>query len=867
MDRPDQKVILTPDQRLRVFVSSTLQELAPERKSARQAVERLHMAPVMFELGARPHPPRSLYRAYLEQSHIFVGIYWQSYGWVAPGEDVSGLEDEYNLSGDRPKLIYVKSPAGERQSRLKELLDRIKADDRVSYKTFSTAAELRRLIEHDLALLLTERFESTQAATAHESLRDEDSREANQEHRFDLPVPPNPLVGRETEVATIRKLLMQSDARLVTLAGAGGIGKTRLSIEVAQQVHNEFADGACFVSLAAVSDPSLVIPTIARSLGITEGDGDVLLSNLHNYLQTRHILLVLDNFEQVTEAAASIRTLLDTAPKLKILITSREILRLYDEHVFVVPPLSLPDIRYVYSVTQLSQYNAIRLFIERAKAIKPEFTLTDQNSQAVAEVCSKLDGLPLAIELAAARIRLLPPQAMLSRLQSRLGLLTSGARDLPARQRTLRNTIDWSYDLLNADEQRLLARLGVFVGGCTLEAAESVCDPNSSLDVLEGMMSLSDKSLVGHEEGHSGEPRFVLLGAIREYALERLEADGEARELQCRHAEYYVSLAEQSGPHLIGAKQAEWLERLEIEHGNLRAALAWLHQSCEAELMLRLSASLSWFWGSYGHPSEGARWLEQALTIGTNAPSEVRGRAVASAALMASIHGESAQVSELTDKALALFEESGNDLVRAYALIDLGWALYRTDWTRSGRLFEESLKLFDKLQDQGGIGRSLIGLGCVALMNGDTAKGTALFEQSLEVFQQFSNDQGIAHAVYNLGWASLVRGDLDVALARFKDSLARFTKLGENPGVPMGFEGLAAVAAASHDAGRAACLLGAAWAMRDSMGIPLSRSDRVRYERYLVAARDEVEPTVWDTAWMKGETLTPEQAVHYAMEI
>ena len=415
MAEPD--VIRTPDQRVRVFVSSTLGELAAERRAVRDAVTRLRLVPVMFELGARPHPPRSVYRAYLEQSQVFVGIYWQSYGWVAPGEQISGLEDEYRLSAGLPRLIYVKWPAPDREPRLTELLDRIRDEGGVSYQHFSDPAGLQRLVENDLAVLLSERFEMTrrgQAAAGGAPLAGA------------LPVPATPLLGRDREAAAIEDLVAREGVRLVTLTGPGGVGKTRLMVEAARRLGPGFAGGVRFVELAAVSAADLVAAAIAAGLGLSTSAGQ-LSTDLESYLRPRRLLLALDNFEQVIGAAPLLAGLLAAAPGLVVLVTSRAVLRLSGEHEFPVPPLPVPPADAAPDPGQLCRYASVDLFTERAHAADPGFELTGGNAGAVAEICRRLDGLPLAIELAAARVRLLPPQALASRLNQRFSLLTGGA--------------------------------------------------------------------------------------------------------------------------------------------------------------------------------------------------------------------------------------------------------------------------------------------------------------------------------------------------------------------------------------------------------------------------------------------------------
>ena len=613
------RVILTPDQRLRVFVSSTLQELAEERAAARDTIARLRLSPVMFELGARPHPPRDLYRSYLEQSHIFVGIYWQSYGWVAPDMAISGLEDEYRLSGNRPKLMYVKSPAPDREPRLKEMLGRIKADDTVSYKPFSTAAELGQLIADDLALLLTERFQ----ASASEQAGEPNTRAPGVAVRpklNNLPAQATPLIGRERDVQLVCDLVRRRDVRLVRCLGRAASAKHGWRW---LRPSSSWSTSPMARALWRSNRPAIrnCASAIAHALGVRETDASSLRNNLMQFVADRHVLLVLDNFEQVIDAAPIMAELLSAAPQLEMLVTSRVVLRLSGEHEFPVPALELPDLGQLPAVDRVAECTAVRLFVERAQAAKSEFAVTPQNAYAVAEICHRLDGLPLAIELAAARIRLLTPEAMLTRLagtssHSSLKLLTGGARDHPSRQQTLRNTIEWSHSLLDAAEQRLFAALSVFVGGCTLDAVSAVYgDESEEADLLDLMSSLVDKSLVvrGLPSPIDGEPRFNMLQVIREYALERLEASGQADAARQRHAAHYTGFARRADPEIRGAHQMIWLARLTSEHDNLRAVLRWSLDSGDGAGATELIWLLWLFWLINAHLQEAQQWAEEAL--------------------------------------------------------------------------------------------------------------------------------------------------------------------------------------------------------------------------------------------------------------
>ena len=619
-------VIRTPDQRLRVFVSSTMQELAAERQAVQEAVNRLRLVPVMFELGARPHPPRQLYRAYLAQSQVFVGVYWQSYGWVAPGEELSGLEDEYRLSAGMPRLIYVKSPAPDRDQRLTELLARIKSDDSVSYQRFSDPAELQRLVEDDLALLLSERFEMTLPHTA-------DPAPAGI-----LPLPATPLVDREEEAAEAVDLIVHQGVRLITLTGPGGVGKSRLAVEAAGRLASKFPDGIRFVDLTSVRAADLVPAAIAAGLGLNTS-GDRLVSDLVSYLRSKQLLLILDNFEQVTAGATVVADLLAACPGLMVLVTSRTVLRLSGEYELAVPPLPVPPPGAARDPAALQNYASVRLFAARARAEAPGFELTRRNIQAVAEICRRLDGLPLAIELAAARIRLLTPQALLARLDDRMGVLTTGPRDLPERQRTLRNTLDWSFGLLTADEQALFSRLGVFVGSFGLPAVTAVCGDAAAADqadqpgrVVETLSSLVDSSLVKVEPSED-EPRFSLLDTIREYALERLRESGDWQDAHHRHAAYFAALAKPADTELHGAGQLAWLNRLEIRRDNVSAALSWLIEHDQPETALDLVWATWRFWWLHGHAEELARHVDQILAHSDGLPPQQRALALSGARL------------------------------------------------------------------------------------------------------------------------------------------------------------------------------------------------------------------------------------------
>jgi predicted ATPase/DNA-binding CsgD family transcriptional regulator len=638
-----------------------------------------------------------------------------------------------------------------------------------------------------------------------------------------VPSPFTPLIGREQDVTSVCVLLSRPEVRLLTLLGVGGIGKTRLSIQVANHMRDRFADGVCFVGLAPISDPSLVISTIAHEVGLQEGGEQPLVEIVKTWLRDKHFLLVLDNFEQIVSAAPVLEDLLTACPRLVILVTSREVLHLSAEHLFPVPSLTFPDLARLPNQEDLRQYAAVTLFLQRAQALKPDFMLTPTNAQAIAEICVRLDGLPLAIELAAARIRLFPPHALLTRLSQRLQVLTGGARTLPERQQTLRNTIKWSYDLLNAEEQRLFRRLSVFVGGCTLEAAEAVCGTSSEKSfVLDGVASLIDKSLLHQVEQEGEEPRLAMLETIREFGLACLEQQEELQAARQAHARYFLALAEQAEPHLFGPEQLRWLDCLEQELDNLRAILqAGIADGAEErEVALRLGAAVRIFWAGRWHLREGRTALERLLADARMIPDLVRLKALNTLGILLWMQNDTRGLGPVADEALALARTLGNQELMTTALFLRGIAMmFAGHYAQAQAYLEESLASARALGDRLGLYNTLGCLGMLALLQhdapqasawieevlilcravgeqllmslalgvlarvelsqGHAARACSLMEESLSISRAFGNPWGIAHALNLLGVLALQQGELSKAEVFLADSGRLASEVGD----------------------------------------------------------------------------------------
>jgi predicted ATPase len=724
-----------------------------------------------------------------------------------------------------------------------------------------------------------------------------------------MPVQRTPFIGREREVANLRQLLNRADVRLVTLTGPGGIGKTRLAVQVVTDLSAGFTGGVCFVSLSAVSSRESAIRAIAQAIGLREMPGQSSQESLKEYVSglTQPLLLLLDNFEHLLSAASELAELLTLNPNVKVMVTSQALLHIYGEHELPVPALAVPDLRSVPQAPEaLSRFAAIALFLERAKAVKHDFTLSKENATAVATICSRLDGLPLAIELAASRVKVLSPTAMLTRLESSLNLLTGGARDLPVRQQTLRGTVNWSYSLLNAAEQSLVRRLSVFTGGCTLEAVEAVCDTKGDLgvDVLDGMSSMVDKSLIQQIEQPGVEPRFLMLSAIREYALERLVEGGEEFATRRAHSAYYIVLAEECGEDL--STHPEWLERFDLEHHNFRDALEFLIRTSDADWGMRLGAALFHFWERREHFAEGRAFLDRLLHLPAAVQPKLRARLLFCTGVLSGSQGDFDSAQKLQkeslkacrdmhdhrgvavalnalgvttrdrgdlDTACSLFEqcvstwrELGSAIDTARALSNLANVVrLQGDYARAHALYDECLAVFHEVGDSTGIAWTLNYLGDLVQESVDFIAARSYYEQSLSAFRKLRDDWGIASALCDLARLSAAQSKHQDAERLYCESIRMFQDLGHKRGIARVLECFSITAAAQSRPEQSLRLAGAAAALRMHIGSPLIPAEQSRLDKQLESARNMLTNAAGLEAWSSGWEMSLEEAVDEAL--
>ncbi|HEV3513019.1 MAG TPA: protein kinase [Candidatus Sulfotelmatobacter sp.] len=838
-------------------------------------------------------------------------------GYMSPeqatGEEVDFRSDQFSF-GSVLYEMATGSPAFKKKTHAETTAAILRDEpERLAAKTLAAPAPFVWIVERCLAKDPKQRYASTRdlardLAAVRDRVADTPAREPEPRPN-NLPAQRTAFIGREREADDLRQLLCRADVHLLTLTGPGGIGKTRLALQVAGEIASQFPGGVCFVGLSAIGERGLIASAIAQAMGVRETGNSSPQENLMEYLGglSQPMLLVLDNFEHLIAAAPVVAQMLTASPRLKVVVTSQAPLHIYGEHEFPVPPLALPDLKAIPRLEALSRLPAIALFVERAQAVKHQFALTNENAPAVAAICSRLDGLPLALELAAARIKLLSPSAMLARLESRLNLLTGGARDLPTRQQTLRNTVDWSYGLLNAAEQTLFRRLSVFSGGCTLEAIEAVCDTKTDLglDVLDGMASLVDKSLAQQVEQADKETRFVILSTIREYALERLAEGNDESLVRRAHAAYYLVLAEEGAEDI--AAQPEWLDRFEVEHDNFRMAIDYLIKTGDAEWGMRLGTALFRFWETREHLTQGRDAIGRLLALeGSAARPKLRARLLFAGAVLAAAQtdfgyaeplfeesletcarlnnkagvavalnalavnardrAELASASSLFEQCVAIWKELGDPTNIARALSNLASVRkLQGDYEHASSLYDECLTRFRQIGDGAGVAWTFNYLGDVARQKADLVAARSYCEQSLAEFRRLRDNWGIASVLSDLASLSCDQGNTVEARRLYGESINMFQELGHKRGIARALECLAVSAVAQSNPEQSLHLAGAAAALRQRLGVPLISAEQRRLEKALEFARRTLGNAAGLTAWMEGWAMPVEQAVHEAL--
>jgi predicted ATPase len=850
----DQAIIRTPDRRLRVFVSSTMVELAEERRAVSRAVSALRLTPVMFEAGARPYPPAEVYRAYLEQADVFIGVYWQQYGQPVPGAQVSGLEEEFELSGSLPRLLYVKGPAPDRDPRLADLVARIREESSASYRHFRTPAELGRLVRDDLAMLLSERFAAAAGPAAAVSPSPAGGRGPRP-----LPASATPLLGREHALDDVAGLVERSGIRLVTLTGPGGVGKTRLAVAVGERLRDRFDANTVFVPLQAVSDPGQVPAAIGRAADIHLAGTGPPVEALAETFGDGAWLLILDNLEQVVEVGRDLGELLARCPGMTMLATSRTALGLAAEREYPVPPLPLPADPGSASVAEVAAWPAVALFVDRARAVRSGFALTEENAAAVAEICRRLEGLPLAIELAAARTRLLDPAELLDRLATSLDALGTGAVDLPERQRTLRATVEWSVGLLTDDERSLLEAAAVFVDGWTVPAAAQVAglEEDRALELSE---ALARHSLI-YLDSSRREPRTRMLETVREFVAERLTARPDADQIRRRHADYYRTLAEQADRPLRGIGQGDWLEQLDAETGNLATAVRW-YLAHDRGPLPHLFRVLCLFWTQRDLEREAWSWVEQLLPGADTLDPQPRAELAWVASVTAVNAGDDAAALAARERLAPLLDGIQDPFLHAASQLALAWTLtVEGDFDGARQGVTVALQELRRLDEPVYTAIAAFVAGSLDTALGRYDDALRRLREARDLAERSGGRWLTASPRVQLGILYVLRGRPDDARTLLDEALDRSLADLNTPFVTLCLVAYAWLAFADGDPERAARLEGAAEGLRQRVGLSAWPHIR-RLEADLVAqVRQRLGDSQFDQAFAAGSRLTQRQAV------
>ncbi|HWS44337.1 MAG TPA: DUF4062 domain-containing protein [Acidimicrobiia bacterium] len=836
--------ILTPDQRLRVFVSSTLNELAEERAAARGAIERLRLTPVMFELGARPYPPRALYLAYLRQSHVFVGIYGEQYGWVAPDMEISGLEDELIHANELPRLLYIKRPAPERDPRLKELIAR--EAGAASYKPFSSAAELETQLVDDLAVLMTERFRAGTVPQA----------------AFHVPRPASEFVGREHEIVELVALITSDGKRLATLTGPGGIGKTRLAIEVARAAADRFPDGAAFVSLAA-RRPDDFLEAIGTAIGLNDLGQEPLSELLSDSLRDRRQLLVLDNFEHLLPAAGEVARLIEQTDELRVLVTSRTALRLSGEEEFLVRPLGVP--RISDRAEEVARSESAQLFARRVAAVRHGYRITAHDATTVARICSRLDGLPLAVELVAARANVMSIDELANRLDEVLDL-TARSPDIPERQRTLRQTMDWSYSQLPRAAAAAFTQLGVFAGPFPLQAAEAVVEFDEHVDVLDLLAVLVDHSLL-RPDVDAGGARFSMLAIVREYALAKLDS-ATYDTVAARHAKYYRDIVQTAFAGLRGVGQRAVIAQLDADADDIDATLDWLLAHGHRVDVANMCWSLWLYYWLRSSVTEGRRWTRGALDAEGPLPTLQRGRLLAADAFLATWRHDYTVADQELSEARAISEHEGDADLRILTSFMSTMVFGALGNENSARLTAaDAIRLARDHADRWSEAVSLSALCRLNAAVGRFAGEETLFAEMLAAANDTGDALWVALARDNMAELLIWQGRLTEAASQIIQSLATLADL------RMAYAGVGTLNSAAFlltladDWPDAARVQAAADAIIENMGAGLWPLWVPRHDQLLQDAQHRLGETDYERERSAGGELDFEQATAKAIEL
>ena len=800
--------IRTPDQRLRVFVSSTMVELAEERRAALRAISALRLTPVVFELGARPHSPRELYRAYLAQSDVFIGLYWQQYGQIGPAMKVSALEEEFDLSRNLPRLMYVKAPAPDRDPRLTELLSRVRQE--ASYRRFATAAELDQLVRDDLATLLSERF-----APAHRTLAQASS---SPRVRRPLPVSATSLIGREDAIEELARLVGQPDARLVTLTGPGGVGKTRLAVAVGEKLLNRFGPYTAFVSLSTATRREQVLAGVGQAVQADLGGTASALEALVERLGDTPWLLILDNLEQVFDCAPDLDALLTRCTGVAILATSRRVLLLRAEREYPVPHLPLPEIPASMKIDGLAASPAVALFVDRAVTVRRDFVLTKENAEAVVAICRRLEGLPLAIELAAARTRLLEPNAILRRLETSLDALGGGTVDMPERQQTLRATVEWSVGMLDEAERSMLETMAVFAGGWTLEAVALVAglDENRSLELNE---ALARQSLV-HVDNTPLGPRSRMLETIREFVAERLAKREDVADIERRHADCYRTLVEQSDQRLRGVGHDLAYESLRAESGNLAAAVEW-YLAHDRRPLPHLFRVLWPFWEIRDYMREAHGWVQRLMSAGDDFDLQGRAEMLWAAVVTANELGDDQAVLSARERLRQVLDGIRDPVLHALSLLVMGWTSPIVgDFEGARQEASGALNELRGLDEPYWSAVALATTGFLETAVGHDEVALTQFREAQEVAERLGNTWLSAISVWSQGTLAVRASRLDDARQLLEEALdLAESSTYSTRAVALCLIGFARLAVKTGAAETAALLVGAAEGLRNRVGL------------------------------------------------